>query len=138
MEELKDKKPSKDDELKALREQLEALRSMVEQKSAENGSTEAVTPVSSPAVTLAGNPPVDPELEKTVRIKLFYDGDRYKDPVFVGINGKNFLVQRNKWVEVPRYVANVIAQSEDQDARTNMMCAEMEAEYEASREAHRI
>lgn len=125
MEEQKDKKPSKDDELKALREQLEALRSMVEQKSEENGSTEAVTPV-------------DPELEKTVRIKLFYDGDRYKDPVFVGINGKNFLVQRNKWVEVPRYVANVIAQSEDQDARTNMMCAEMEAEYEASREAHRI
>lgn len=134
MEELKDKKPSKDDELKALREQLEALRSMVEQKSEENGSTEAKTL----AVTQAGTTPVDPELEKTVRIKLFYDGDRYKDPVFVGINGKNFLVQRNKWVEVPRYVANVIAQSEDQDARTNMMCAEMEAEYEASREAHRI
>lgn len=129
MEEQKDKKPSKDDELKALREQLEALRSMVEQKSEENGSTEAVTPAFTP---------VDPELEKNVRIKLFYDGDRYKDPVFVGINGKNFLVQRNKWVEVPRYVANVIAQSEDQDARTNMMCAEMEAEYEASREAHRI
>lgn len=134
MEEQKDKKPSKDDELKALREQLEALRSMVEQKSEENGSTEAKTL----AVTQAGTTPVDPELEKTVRIKLFYDGDRYKDPVFVGINGKNFLVQRNKWVEVPRYVANVIAQSEDQDARTNMMCAEMEAEYEASREAHRI
>lgn len=133
MEEQKDKKPSKDDELKALREQLEALRSMVEQKSAESGNTEAKTQAVTQAVT-----PVDPELEKTVRIKLFYDGDRYKDPVFVGINGKNFLVQRNKWVEVPRYVANVIAQSEDQDARTNMMCAEMEAEYEASREAHRI
>lgn len=137
MEEQKDKKPSKDDELKALREQLEALRSMVEQKSAESGNTEAKTQAGTQAVTQAVTP-VDPELEKTVRIKLFYDGDRYKDPVFVGINGKNFLVQRNKWVEVPRYVANVIAQSEDQDARTNMMCAEMEAEYEASREAHRI
>lgn len=133
MAEQNKKTPSNDDELKSLREQLEALRSLVEQKSENCGSTEAVAPANSPA-----NTPVDPELEKIVRIKLFYDGDRYKDPVFVGVNGKNFLVQRNKWVEVPRYVANIIAQSEDQDARTNMMCAAMEAEYEASREAHRI
>lgn len=133
MAEQNNKTTPKDDELKALREQLEALRSMVEQKSEEYGRFEPDAPEKKPA-----NSPVDPELEKIVRIKLFYDGDRYKDPVFVGVNGKNFLVQRNKWVEVPRYVANIIAQSEDQDARTNMMCAAMEAEYEASREAHRI
>ena len=59
-----------------------------------------------------------PEGEKRVRIRLFKDNGKYKDDVFVGVNGKGYRIQRGVDVEVPESVANVLEESARQDAAT--------------------
>lgn len=54
-------------------------------------------------------------LNDPVKIRLFKDGNKYKDDVFVAVNGKTFLIQRGVDVTVPRYVADVLYQSQTQD-----------------------
>lgn len=55
-------------------------------------------------------------LEKdTEVIHLFKDSQRYKAPVFVGVNGVTYLVQRGVDVEVPKAVAEVLEHSEEMD-----------------------
>ena len=53
--------------------------------------------------------------EKMVKIRLFKDGGKYKHPVPVGVNGKQYLVQRGVEVEVPESVAEVLRNSMNQD-----------------------
>ena len=43
-----------------------------------------------------------------VTIKLFYDGARYKDDVFVGVNGRRYQIKRGVEVEVPLAVKEVL------------------------------
>ena len=62
---------------------------------------------------------------ETTIVTLFYDGDRYKDPVFVGINGKTWLVKRGEPVEVPVEVAAVLRHSVQQDGKTAQMIADL-------------
>lgn len=62
---------------------------------------------------------------KTTIINLFYDGDKYKDPLFVGINGMTWLVQRGEPVEVPVEVAEVINQSLAQDGKTAQLIRDL-------------
>lgn len=52
---------------------------------------------------------------ETATITLFYDGLKYKDPLFVQINGKSFLIKRGEPVTVPVEVAAVVNQSLVQD-----------------------
>lgn len=54
-------------------------------------------------------------LNDPVTIQLFKDGNKYKDDVFVSINDKNYLIQRGVPVTVPRIVAQVLQQSQEQD-----------------------
>lgn len=56
---------------------------------------------------------------KTVKIKLFQDNGRYKDDVFVGINGRTWLIKRGVEVEVPVEVAEVLENSARADAEAN-------------------
>ena len=59
----------------------------------------------------------EPTEEKdTVVIRLFKDNQRYKAPVFVGVNGVTYLVQRGVDVEVPKAVAEVLEHSEEMDS----------------------
>lgn len=60
--------------------------------------------------------------EKMVKIKLFRDDERYKAPVFVGVNGRTWLIPRGVEVEVPECVDEVLRNS-----------ANAEAEAEAAR-----
>ena len=62
---------------------------------------------------------------KTTTVNLFYDGDRYKEPRFVGINGMTWLIKRGEPVEVPVEVAAVINQSLMQDGKTAQMIREL-------------
>lgn len=64
---------------------------------------------------------------RTVIVNLFYDGDKYKDPLYVGINGHNWLVKRGEPVEVPEEVAAVIDQSLKQDGKTAQMIRSLTA-----------
>jgi hypothetical protein len=58
---------------------------------------------------------VNKPARKMVKITLFKDKGKYKDPVPVGVNGEQFLVQRGVEVEVPDYVAEVLKNSMKQD-----------------------
>jgi len=62
-----------------------------------------------------------------VKVKLFRDNAKYKDDVFVAVNGKGWLIQRGVEVEVPDCVAEVLQQSMEQDARAAELM-EQEAE----------
>lgn len=64
-------------------------------------------------------------MEEYIAIKLFKDNDRYKDDVYVAINGKNCVIKRGEWVKIKRKYALVLDQSEIQDSKA---VALMEAE----------
>lgn len=59
-----------------------------------------------------------------VSIRLFSDNGRYKGDLFVSVNGVNYQIKRGVTVQVPPEVAEVIQQSEEQDAQS---AARMEA-----------
>ena len=65
--------------------------------------------------------------KKTVRIHLFKDNGRYKDDVFVGVNGVNYMIQRGVDVEVPPEVAEVLEHSQMQDMAAAQKVAQLEA-----------
>ncbi len=56
--------------------------------------------------------------KKAVRIKLFKDNSRYKEDLFVSVNGVNYKIRRGVEVEVPPDVAEVLEHSQMRDERT--------------------
>ena len=58
------------------------------------------------------------EERKNVRIRLFRDNGRYKEDLFVSVNGANYKIRRGVDVEVPPEVAEVLEHSQLQDERT--------------------
>lgn len=58
-------------------------------------------------------PGYDPRMEERVCVRLLYDGDKYKEPVFLQINGENCLVQRGVPVMIKRKFAILLEQSDD-------------------------
>ena len=77
---------------------------------------------------------MDPEayLNELVAVKLFRDNDRYKDDVYVAVNGHNCVIKRGEWVKIKRKFAMVLDQSEIQDMKTAEM---LEADQNSFREA---
>lgn len=71
------------------------------------------------------------EGEEMVTIRLFKDNERYKDDVFVAINGRSFQIKRGESVQVPKCVADVLEQSMDQDAATAKLMDRESAGYRA-------
>lgn len=53
--------------------------------------------------------------EEKVKIRLFKDNTRYKNDVFVGVNGRSYVIRRGEEVEVPAEVAEVLEHSAAQD-----------------------
>lgn len=52
-----------------------------------------------------------------MKIKLFKDNSRYKEDLFVSVNGVNYKIRRGVEVEVPPEVAEVLEHSQMQDER---------------------
>lgn len=69
----------------------------------------------------------DTQEKDTEVIHLFKDSQRYKAPVFVGVNGETYLIQRGVDVEVPKAVAEVLRHSEEMDNAAMARIAEAEA-----------
>ena len=69
--------------------------------------------------------------EKMVPIPLFKDNEKYKDDVFVAVNGRSFQIKRGETVMVPDYVAAVLEQSMAQDMATANLIEEESSRYEA-------
>lgn len=76
--------------------------------------------------------PVIPDKDK-VDFYAFKDNDKYKDDIFVAVNGRSFKIQRGKHVRIPRYVAEVLENGMDQDAKTANLI-EREGELAKARE----
>lgn len=60
---------------------------------------------------------IDPG-DELVEIMLFKDNERYKDDVFVAVNGETCQVKRGVPVKIKRKFAEVIQNSMKQDAET--------------------
>ena len=71
-------------------------------------------------------------LNEYVAVKLFRDNDRYKDDVYVAVNGDNCVNKRGEWVKIKRKFALVLDQSEIQDMQT---AEYLEAEQNRFRES---
>ena len=52
--------------------------------------------------------------EKTVKIRLYKDNDKYKDDVQVIVNGRVYLIKRGVDAEVPDFVAEVLENAQKQ------------------------
>lgn len=74
-------------------------------------------------------------MAKEVEIRLFKDGDKYKDDVIVAVNGKVWQIQRGVKVKVPKSVAEVLENSEVQDANTANYIEDLSKEYEKRKDA---
>ena len=62
-------------------------------------------------------------LNEYVEIRLFKDNEKYKDDVYVAINGKNCVIKRGVWTRIRRKFSLLLDQSEIQDLRTAELIA---------------
>lgn len=76
--------------------------------------------------------------EDMVSIRLFKDNDKYKDDVFVAVNGRSFQIKRGETVKVPAYVAAVLEQSMNQDNATANLIERETSAYAAEAKARNI
>lgn len=76
--------------------------------------------------------------EKMVPIRLFKDNEKYKDDVFVAVNGRSFQIKRGETVMVPDYVAAVLEQSMAQDNATANLIERESSAYAAEAKARNI
>lgn len=57
--------------------------------------------------------------KKTVKHRLFKDNGKYKDPVFVAVNGKGYMLERGKELDLPVEVWEVLMNAQDQLAEAD-------------------
>ena len=63
-------------------------------------------------------------MEEYVEVKLFKDNDKYKDDVYVAVNGENCVIKRGERVRIKRKFAEVLDNSEHQDYETSKLIEE--------------
>ena len=70
-----------------------------------------------------------PRADDRVPYRLFRDNDRYSEPVFVGVNGRTFLIPRGQTVLIPRCVAQVLDDSEALKNEAAARSDQLESEF---------
>ena len=69
------------------------------------------------------------DMKKEEEISLFKDGGKYSEDVYASVNGEHrFQIQRGKKVKVPKYIAEVIKSSQEQDTKTEEMMRQKQEE----------
>ena len=68
--------------------------------------------------------------EEYVDVKLHRDNGKYKEPVFVAVNGENCVIERGVRVKVKRKFAEVLENSDRQDFEAYQMMDSKAAEFE--------
>lgn len=63
-----------------------------------------------------------------VEVKLFKDNNKYKDDVFVSVNGENCVIKRGERVKVKRKFAEVLDHSDMQDYETSLLIEKKSSE----------
>ena len=64
-----------------------------------------------------------------VEVKLFKDNNRYKDDVFVAVNGENCQIKRGERVMIKRKFAEVLDNSDLQDYETSKLIEKKSSEF---------
>ncbi|MBQ4091458.1 MAG: hypothetical protein IJC64_03975 [Clostridia bacterium] len=68
-------------------------------------------------------------LNEYISVKLFRDNDRYRDDVYVAVNGQNCIIKRGEWVKIKRKFALVLDASEIQDVKTGEFCEREQSRF---------
>ena len=71
---------------------------------------------------------------KTVKFKAFKDDDKYKDDIFVAVNGKRYQIKRGVEVEVPESVYKVLMNSSAQDQAAYRLMEQKANDYKSETE----
>lgn len=90
-----------------------------------------VTPVGAKKDAIRRNKKMTPEeqaqmdyMEEKVPFRAFKDNDKYKDDIFVSVNGENCIIKRGVEVKIKRKFYDVIKRQENQDDYTNSLIEE--------------
>lgn len=67
-----------------------------------------------------------------VEVKLFKDNNKYKDDVYVSVNGENCVIKRGERVKVKRKFAEVLDKSDLQDFETSKLIEQKSNEFAKS------
>lgn len=76
--------------------------------------------------------------DELVEVQLFYDSDKYKEPVPVIVNGVKMLVPRGKRVKIKRKFAQVLEHSVMQDQAAGLLQSKLSGDFERESEARKI
>ncbi len=118
--------------LQRLKKEMEAMRAEYEERLRALGDSPAKAPSEDSELALrrkAGMEKQEKWLNEYVEIKLFKDNEKYKDDVYVAINGKNCVIRRGVWTRIRRKFALLLDQSEIQDLRTAELIAGESAQF---------
>ena len=68
--------------------------------------------------------------KRRVKIKLFKDNGRYREPLSVSVNDYEAVIQRGVEVEVPYFVVKHLEEVAAQDEATAAMIGQLSTEWE--------
>lgn len=74
--------------------------------------------------------------EEYVSVRLFKDSGKYKDGLFLAVNGETCLIQRGVTVPIKKKFLWAIQDQERQDASTANLIQTMSSDYVESAKAH--
>lgn len=69
--------------------------------------------------------------DELVEVELFSDGEHYKEPVPVIVNGVKIVVPRGEKVQIKRKYAEVLEHSMTQDREAGKIQTQFQREFEA-------
>ena len=75
-------------------------------------------------------------LNEYVEVRLLKDNEKYKDDVYVAINGRNCIIKRGVWTRIRRKFALLLDQSEIQDLRTAELMEKEAGRFAAESRRH--
>lgn len=78
------------------------------------------------------------DMNQLVTRKLFRDNEKYTDDVFVGWNGRPYIIKRGIEVQVPLGVALILDRSEEQKEFAAMNSEKLQSEFEAASRSYGI
>ena len=70
--------------------------------------------------------------DELVEVKLFKDNNKYKDDVYVSVNGENCVIKRGEKVQIKRKFADVLDKSDMQDYETSLLIEKKSNEFAKS------
>ena len=110
-------------EVEDVRAQIAAMLAEAKKEAAKiiEEAQAKVAPKGAIGMTAEEKEKYDAEMNEYVEVQLFKDNDKYKDPVFVGVNGETIAIERGEKVKIKRKFAMVLENSNVQDYKTSQL-----------------